>query len=176
MKQKVNGAAAIAAACVLTACSGSGNPSVPSSPSAAPSSQPARAGQDGNNGPSVCTNLNPCDGGVDAGEPPERSCSMMTNGIDVVVRGSRQANGAWLAAFVGQVPAGTQPAPSGNEVVGPPPGSGDGFYSVAQGDALGRVADVLGQCPILTFTVGGSAIITNASTKYFGLPASPPRR
>src|SRR5215813_3556150 len=165
--------AVIAAACVMTACSGSGNPSTPSSqPGAQPSSQPSAAGQSGN-GPQLCTNLNPCPGGVDAGPPPERSCSMMANGIDVVVQGSRQSNGAWLATTVGQVPPGTQPG--GDDVIGPIQGSGDGVYSVAKGDALGRVADVQGQCPNLAFTVGGSSVVTSGSTKYFGMPPLPPR-
>jgi hypothetical protein len=55
---------------------------------------------------------------------------MMSNGIEVVVSGSRRSDGAWLATFIGQVPPGTQPAPPDNEVVGPPPGSGDGTYAV----------------------------------------------
>jgi hypothetical protein len=104
---------------------------------------------------------------------------MVTNGIDVVIRGSRQGTGAWLATLVGQVPPGTQPAAPGDEVTAPPGGDGsygDGSYAVAQGDALGRVADLQGQCPNLAFTVGGSPVVTNGSTKYFGLPSPPPAR
>jgi hypothetical protein len=176
MKWTLIGAAAIAAACVTSACSESGNVVEPSSlPSVQPSSLPWAARQAGD-GPTLCTNLEPCPGGVDAGPPPEQSCSMMTNGIDVVVLGSRQRDGAWLAAVVGQVPPGTQPAPPGDEVVGPPPGSGDGIYTVARGDALGHVADLQGACPNLTFTVGGSPVVTNGSTRYFGLPSPPPPR
>jgi hypothetical protein len=180
MKWKLIGVVAIAAACATTACGESGRLVEPSSlpsvqPSSLPSVQPSSARQSGD-GPSLCTNLDPCPGGVDAGPPPELSCSMMSNGIEVVVSGSRQSDGAWLATFVGQVPSGTQPAPPGNEVVGPPPGSGDGTYAVAHGDALGRVANVQGQCPNLTFTVGGSSVVTNESTKYFGLPSPPPSR
>jgi hypothetical protein len=100
---------------------------------------------------------------------------MMTNGIEVVVIGSRQGNGTVLAKEVGQVPAGTQPAPPGNDPIRAP-GSGDGSHSVARGDALGTVANIQGQCPDLSFTAGGSPIVTNASTKYFGLPSPPPAR
>jgi hypothetical protein len=174
MKWELIGAAAIAAACVTAACSDVGNVA---QPSPLPSAQsPSASDQSGGDSPSQCTNLDPCPGGIDAGPPPERSCSMMTNGIEVVVRGSGRSNGAVLAEVVGQVPPGTQPAPPGDEVVGPPPSSGDGSYAVAQGDALGRVAGVQGQCPNLTFTVGGTSVATSGSTKYFGLPSPPPPR
>jgi Domain of unknown function (DUF5666) len=100
---------------------------------------------------------------------------MMTNGIEVVVSGSRHSNGTLLADRVGQVPPGTQPAPPGDEVV-VTSGTGGGSYAVARGDALGPVANIEGQCPNLTFTVGGRPVVTNGSTKYYGLPSqSTPR-
>src|SRR5262245_6058180 len=171
MKWKIIGAATIAVACVTTACDKSTTAMAPSSlPSASLPSSPAQ--QSNGSGPSLCTNLDECPGGIDAGPPPESSCDMMTDGIDGVVRGVRQSSGAWLATLVGQVPPGTQPAPPG-DVVTAPPGL-DGSYAVARGDALGRVADVQGQCPNLSFTVGGSAVVTNGSTKYLGLPPAPP--
>src|SRR4029453_8747698 len=103
MKWTLIGAAALAA-CVTTACGESGNPVAPSSlPSAGPSSlQPttlASSARQFGEGPTLCTNLEPCPGGIDAGPPPEESCSMITNGIEVVVAGSRQSNGAVLADF-----------------------------------------------------------------------------
>jgi hypothetical protein len=188
MKWKLIGAATIVAACMTTACSDSGNLAQPSSlpsaqPSSVPSSSPLSAAQQTADGPVLCTNLAPCPGGVDAGPPPEASCSMITNGIEVVVNGSRQSNGVVLADFIGQVPPGTQPAPPGDEVFGLAPGpgdgifvSGDGVFTVAKGDALGRVAGIQGRCPDLTFTVGGTPVATNGSTKYFGLPSPPPPR
>jgi hypothetical protein len=183
MRWKLVSAAAIAAACVTAACSGSGNPAQPSSlPSAAiPGNVATPLGngspQSGGDSPSTCTSTSaePCPGGVEAGPPPERSCSMMTNGIEVVVIANGQSNGALLAKEVGQVLAGTQPAPPGNGPVTVGPGAGNGSYMVARGDALGAVSNIQGQCPNLTFTVGGRAVGTDASTKYFGLPSPPPR-
>jgi hypothetical protein len=172
MKWKFISAVAIAA-CVTTACSDSSNPLEPSSlPSAQSPSSPAS--ETSATGPSFCTNLDNCPGGVNAGPPPEASCSMVTSGIEVVVRGSRQSNGAVLADGVGQVPPGTQPAPPGDFVTAPP--GVDGNYSVAIGDALGSVANIQGSCPNLQFTAGGTPVVTNGSTKYFGLPAPPPAR
>jgi hypothetical protein len=174
---------AIAVACVTTACNGSEDPLQPSSlPSAIRPGNSAPSGSNGsptsgNDSPSVCTSTStePCSGSVQSDPPPETSCSMITSGIEVVVSGSRQSNGTVLADHVAQVPPGTQPAPPGGVVV--LPGTGDGSHSVAQGDALGAVDNIRGQCPNLTFTVGGDPVATNQSTKYFGLPSLPtPRR
>jgi hypothetical protein len=172
-------AIAMAAACVTTACSDSGTLAQPSSlPSAARPGGNTTSGSNGSptssNDSSLCTSTEPCPGGVDAGPPPESSCSMMTNGIEVVVNGSSQSNGTVLAKEVGQVPPGTQPAPDDDVVARP--GTGDGSYSVAKGDALGPVANLQGQCPSLTFTVGGRPVVTNGSTRYHGLPSPPPSR
>src|SRR5262245_29038913 len=107
MKWKIIGAATIAVACVTTACDKYTTPLAPSSlPSASLPSSPAP--QSNGSGPSLCTNLDECPGGIDTGPAPESSCDMITNGIDVVVQGVRQSSGAWLATLVGQVPAGTQ--------------------------------------------------------------------
>jgi CheY-like chemotaxis protein len=174
--------AAIAVACVTTACNGSGNLGQPSSlpsvasPGNGSSSQGNGAPQSSNDSPSLCTSTEPCPGGVQAGPPPERSCSMMTNGIEVVVNGSRQSNGTVLANQVGQVPPRTQPAPPGNDLVVGPGAGNNGSHSVARGDALGAAANIQGQCPNLTFTVGGTPVMTNGSTRYFGLPSPPPPR
>jgi hypothetical protein len=172
---------AIALALVTTACNGSDNVAQPSSlPSAARpgnGTQPLSDGspQPSDDSPSLCTSTDtePCSGGVESGPPPERSCSMMANGLEVVVRGSRQSSGTVLANDVAQVPPGTQPAPPSGEVV-VTPGSGNGSASYAMGDALGNVANIQGQCPNLTFTVGGQGVATNASTRYFGLPSPRP--
>jgi hypothetical protein len=183
MRMKRSFVWAIAVACVTTACNSPGNSANPVQPLSLPSAAapagratPASYGspQTSNDSPSLCTS-EPCPGGVDAGPPPESSCSMVTNGIDVVVRGSRQSNGAVLASEVGQVPPGTQPAPEGDGPVTAPPGTGDSFM-VVRGDALGRVGNVQGGCPNLTFTVAGTPVSTNISTKYFGLPSPPPPR
>jgi hypothetical protein len=174
----------IAAACVTAACDDSEQPVQPSSvPSAARpgNSTPLgsnRSPQSGNDSPSTCTSTSnePCAGGVESDPPQERSCSTITNGIEVVVSGSRQSNGTVRADHVAQVPPGTQPAPPGGEVV-MSPGTGDGSYSVAHGDALGPVDHIRGRCPDLTFTVGGDPVATHQSTKYFGLPSEArPRR
>jgi hypothetical protein len=169
---------AIVVACATTACNGSEDPLQPSSlPSALRPGNGAPSGsngspQPGSDSPSVCTSTEPCSGGVQLDPPPETSCSMIANGIEVVVGGSRQSNGTVLADHVAQVPPGTQPAPAGGNVV-MLPGSGDGSHSVAQGEALGAVDNIRGQCPNLTFTVGGDPVATSESTKYFGLPSLP---
>jgi hypothetical protein len=183
MKWQLISAAAVAVACVTAACDGSANLGQPSAlPSATGAGNGATSGSTGapsssNDSPSFCTSTEPCSGGVQLDPPPEKSCGMMTNGIEVVVAGSTQSNGTVIANHVAQVPPGTQPAPPGGEhvIVGPGTGNGSGSHSVARGDALGAVANIQGQCPNLTFTVGGRAVATNGSTKYFGLPSPPPR-
>jgi hypothetical protein len=129
------------------------NPLQPSSlPSAAQPGNSTPSGSDGSpqsgdDSPSVCTSTEPCAGGVQLDPLAEKSCSMITSGIEVVVGGNRQSSGTVLADHVAQVPPGTQPAPPGNE----------SLCCQAQGTGATRSRRVTPWVPWITFV--GSARI-----------------
>jgi hypothetical protein len=172
MKPRLSAALVILMA-VMPACGDSDNGLEPSSLAPASSADPRTT-----NTSVPQSGGSPTAGAEERRPLPAGSCSMMANGIHVVVGGATQRDGALLAESVAQVPAGTQPAPPDGVIVAgpangsvPPPSSG----SFAGGDALGVVNDLRGGCPDLTFSVGARAVVTTASTRFYGLPPSPGR-
>ena len=166
MERTFTVAAALTVAALTAACGGTGNPVQPSL------LRPATSSGD----PAIATTPVQSDGARppgagsrDLGPLRPASCSVVTNGADVLIDGDTQGDGTLLAASVSRVPAGTQPAPQSGVAVGPGGSGLPAGGSFAAGDALGVVANLRGSCPNLTFTVQGRTVVTNSATTFYGL-------
>jgi hypothetical protein len=94
---------------------------------------------------------------------PGASCSSVTNGTEVAADGTRQSDGGLLADHVIELPSGGLTPPLGSPSSGAPPIAAPTDDRVAHG----TVSGLGGTCPSLTFTLGDTVIVTNASTRFF---------
>jgi hypothetical protein len=171
MKPRLIAVLLIVLAGLTTACGDSDTGLQPSSLSTANASANSRT----SNAPSAPAGGSPTAGSEERGPLPAGSCSMIANGIEVVVGGSTQRDGSLLADSVAQVPAGTQPGPADGVIVAGPANGSSSSGSFANGDALGVVTNLRGECPDLTFNVAARIVVTNASTRFYDLRSLPSR-
>lgn len=79
------------------------------------------------------------------------TCANLAKGDSVSVEGAKQANGSILATEVEKKNGG---------------GSGSGSSGSGSGSASGTISGVSGTCPVVTFSLNGGKVTTNAGTKY----------
>lgn len=77
----------------------------------------------------------------------DTTCSAIANGMTAEAKGTRQTDGSILASKVEAKAT---------------PGAGD----KNEAELKGAIAGKAGTCPALTFTIGGTSVVTNASTQF----------